>query len=156
MRNKKLKYINSKRANDLRIVLCNIFCCQVFFFLFSLDRFRVITARPFCREVCDGKCVVHSCWSVMRNLCSFHVYVNLEVFVSDTFGPPHIPAAALSLLHVTLCMLWCACVCWHVRFSARILSLFAWTLSYTTVSGNPWLLSSMSTTTGLCVNHHAF
>jgi hypothetical protein len=50
------------------------------------------------------KCVVHNCWSVMRNICSFLVYIKLEVFVSDKFGP-HIPAAASSLLHVTLCML---------------------------------------------------
>ena len=82
-----------------------MFHCQVFFSFF-LDSFCVMTARPFCREVCEGKgkCVVHSCWSVMRNMYSFHVCVNLEVFVSDKFGP-HIPAAALSLLHVTLCML---------------------------------------------------
>lgn len=151
-----LKYVSSKRGNNLRSVLCNIFHCQVFFFfLFSCERFCVITSRPFCREVYVGKCVVHSCWSVMRNLCSFHVYINFEVFDSDKFGP-HIPAAALSLMHVTGCMSWCACVYWHVRFSARIRSLFAWMLSYTTVSGNPWLLSSMSTTTGVCLNYCAF
>jgi hypothetical protein len=76
----------------------------------------------------------------------------LELFVMGTFVPC-VPAAALLLLHVAQCMLWCACMCWHVRFSARIRSLFAWMLSYTTVSGNPWLLSSMSTTTGVCANH---
>jgi len=82
------------------------------------------------------------------------VYKALDLSVIDTYVPC-IPAAALSLLHVAQCMLWCACMYWHVRFSARIRSLFAWMLSYTTVSGNPWLLSSMSTTTGVCVNYHA-
>jgi hypothetical protein len=41
---------------------------------------------------------------VMRNLCSFQLDVNFEVFILDNFGP-HIPAAALPLLHVTQCML---------------------------------------------------
>jgi len=55
-----------------------------------------------------GRYVVHSCWSVMRNLFSFHVYVNLEVFVSDKFGP-HIPAAAFitaacNTVHVVMCL----------------------------------------------------
>ena len=139
---------------------CSVRCVSLSgFFIFSSFSLQQIRCNE-CKTFLQGglwkeNVVVHSCWSVMRNLYSFHVYVNLEVFVSDKFSP-HIPAAALSLLHVTRCMLWCACVYWHVRFSARIRSLFAWTLSYTTVSGNPWLLSSMSTTTGLCVNYHAF
>lgn len=127
------------------------------FFFLSFFPWQILcnNCKTFLQRGLWWEHVVHSCWSVMRNLCSFPIYVNVEVFVSDKFGP-HIPAAALSLLHVTLCMLWCACVYWHVRSSARIRSLFAWMLSYTTVSGNPWLLSSMSTTTGLCVNYRAF
>jgi hypothetical protein len=93
---------------------------------------------------------------VMINLLEFDLCTKLWNCVLLMRSSPHIPAAALSLLHVAQCMLWCACMCWHVRFSARIQSLFAWMLSFTTVSGNPWLLSSMSTTTGVCVNCYAF